>query len=78
MHANSNNFQVFYVLKNKKNNNIDIAVILQIRYLRYYFWLGDHPILRQVSTQRYFQQESILECPVLDVRQIDINKKRKN
>ena len=36
-----------------------------------------HIILEQVATPRSFQLEPILDCPVLDVRQLVRNKRRK-
>ena len=47
MHTTSNNYSVLYVLK-----NMDITLMLQRHHLRYYFWLVDHPLLKQVSTLR--------------------------
>ena len=72
MHTTSKNFSVLYVLR-KHQQHINI----QWHHLRCYFWLIDHPILEQVATQRSFQSEPILDCPVLDVRQLVRNKRRK-
>ena len=72
MHTTSKNFSVLYVLR-KHQQHINI----QWHHLRCYFWLIDHPILEQVATPRSFQLESILDCPVLDVRQLVRNKRRK-
>ena len=57
--------------------NINNTLIIQGRHLRYNFWVVGHPILGQVATLRSFQLESILECPVLDVRQLVRNMRRK-
>ena len=72
MHTTSKNFSVLYVLR-KHQQHINI----QWHHLRCYFWLIDHPILEQVATPRSFQLELILDCPVLDVRQLVRNKRRK-
>ena len=72
MHTTSKNFSVLYVLR-KHQQHINI----QRHHLRCYFWLIDHPILGQVATPRSFQLEPILDCPVLDVRQLVRNKRRK-
>ena len=72
MHTTSKNFSVLYVLR-KHQQHINI----QWHHLRCYFWLIDHPILEQVATPRSFQLEPILDCPVLDVRQLVRNKRRK-
>ena len=72
MHTTSKNFSVLYVLR-KHQQHINI----QGHHLRCYFWLIDHPILEQVATPRSFQLEPILDCPVLDVRQLVRNKRRK-
>ena len=72
MHTTSKNFSVLYVLR-KHQQHINI----QWHLLRCYFWLIDHPILEQVATPRSFQLELILDCPVLDVRQLVRNKRRK-
>ena len=70
MHATSNNLSALYVI------NIDITFMLQIQYLRFYFWLVGQPLLKLVQL-KIFLKESILECPALDVRQLGRNKKRK-
>ena len=72
MHTTSKTFSVLYVLR-KHQQHINI----QWHHLRCYFWLIDHPILEQVATPRSFQLEPILDCPVLDVRQLVRNKRRK-